>query len=99
MKVVNTAQGHAAGKGRHYRLRAGGLSTAHFLALAGYRVTVFDSASRPGGLLRSGIPEYRLPEAILNRELERLKAWRIRFQVKTQFGRDLKLGDLKALLA
>ena len=46
-----------------------GLSCAHFLALEGYRVTVFEAEPQPGGMLRLGIPEYRLPREVLDREI------------------------------
>lgn len=50
----------------------GGLSAAYHLARAGYGVTVYEGADQPGGLLRSGIPDFRLPGAVLDRELERI---------------------------
>ena len=49
-----------------------GLSAAYFLARLGYRCEVFEAASAPGGLLRFGIPSYRLPGDILDLEIERL---------------------------
>jgi len=51
-----------------------GLSSAYHLARLGYGVTVFERASKPGGLLRLGIPEYRLPRAILDGEIARVQA-------------------------
>ncbi len=49
-----------------------GLAAAFHLGRLGYRVSVFEAASQLGGLLRGGIPEYRLPEAVLDRELQRI---------------------------
>ncbi|MFQ5538394.1 MAG: 2-oxoacid:acceptor oxidoreductase family protein [Gemmatimonadota bacterium] len=49
-----------------------GLAAAYHLALYGYGVTVYEAAPRLGGLLRSGIPAFRLPEDVLDREIERV---------------------------
>lgn len=46
-----------------------GLSAAHDLALLGYDVTVFESGEEPGGMMRYGIPEYRLPRAVIRAEI------------------------------
>jgi NADPH-dependent glutamate synthase beta subunit-like oxidoreductase len=51
-----------------------GISCAYHLARLGYGVTVYEAESRPGGLLRHGIPEYRLPRLVLDREIDRLLA-------------------------
>lgn len=50
----------------------GGLSAAYHLARQGHYVEVYDAGSQPGGLLRTGIPEYRLPKDILDAEIDRL---------------------------
>jgi NADPH-dependent glutamate synthase beta subunit-like oxidoreductase/Pyruvate/2-oxoacid:ferredoxin oxidoreductase delta subunit len=50
-----------------------GLSAAYFLCRLGYGCDVYESEKEPGGLLRWGIPAYRLPKAILNHEIERIK--------------------------
>lgn len=49
-----------------------GLSTAYFLSRLGYRCDVFESTSEPGGVLRWGIPPYRLPVAVLRNELKQI---------------------------
>ena len=49
-----------------------GLTAAYHLARFGYRVTVFESAAEIGGLLRSGIPEFRLPDDVVEREINRI---------------------------
>lgn len=51
-----------------------GLACAYHLARLGYAVTVFEAAAEPGGMLRLGIPEYRLPRAVLDGEIERIRA-------------------------
>ena len=49
-----------------------GLTAAHMLSLRGYKVTVFDANEKPGGMLRLGIPAYRLPRTVLDREIAAL---------------------------
>ena len=50
-----------------------GLTCAYYLGRLGYDVTVYESEAEPGGMLSYAIPEYRLPKAILKREIETLK--------------------------
>ncbi|MGD2186904.1 MAG: FAD-dependent oxidoreductase [Desulfobacterales bacterium] len=50
-----------------------GLGAAYFLARLGYRCEVFEAQSEPGGILRWGIPTYRLPQEVLNAEINRIK--------------------------
>jgi NADPH-dependent glutamate synthase beta subunit-like oxidoreductase/NAD-dependent dihydropyrimidine dehydrogenase PreA subunit len=50
-----------------------GLSAAYYLAVLGHQVTVFEALDQPGGMLRVGIPEYRLPRQALDKEIEYLK--------------------------
>jgi NADPH-dependent glutamate synthase beta subunit-like oxidoreductase len=49
-----------------------GLSAAHDLALLGYDVTVFDASPEPGGMMRFGIPEYRLPRTLIHEEIQKI---------------------------
>jgi len=46
-----------------------GLACAYHLALKGYRPTIFEALDKPGGMLRVGIPDYRLPKEVLDQEL------------------------------
>ncbi|MGB3075060.1 MAG: NAD(P)-binding protein [Chitinophagales bacterium] len=57
----------------------GGLSAAYHLARLGYEVEVFERDASPGGLLRTGIPEYRLPKNILDAEIERIVKMGVKF--------------------
>jgi NADPH-dependent glutamate synthase beta subunit-like oxidoreductase len=59
-----------------------GLAAAHDLALQGYAVTVFEASDEPGGMVRFGIPEYRLPRSIIRGEVDKI----------TEMGVDLRLG-------
>ena len=63
-----------------------GLACAYHLARFGYHVTVFEAADRPGGMLRLGIPEYRLPRAILDRDIERIVAQGVEIHCGTRVG-------------
>jgi Cu-processing system permease protein len=49
-----------------------GLSAAHDLALLGYAVTVFEASEEPGGMMRFGIPEYRLPRSVIRAEIDKI---------------------------
>jgi len=72
-----------------------GMSAAYQLAREGYQVTIFEGQGKPGGLLRGGMPEFVLPEEILDKEIERLKALGITFECNKWLGRDLGWDDLK----
>jgi NADPH-dependent glutamate synthase beta subunit-like oxidoreductase len=49
-----------------------GMSAAHDLALLGYDVTAFDASAEPGGMMRFGIPEYRLPRSLIHEEIQKI---------------------------
>jgi formate dehydrogenase beta subunit len=61
-----------------------GLTTAFYLAKLGHKVTVFESLSKPGGMLRVGIPEYRLPRDILDGEIEEIKNAGVEIKLNTR---------------
>jgi glutamate synthase (NADPH/NADH) small chain len=63
-----------------------GLAAAQQLARAGHQVTVYERAEAPGGLLRFGIPEFKMEKAVLDRRLEQLRAEGIEFRCRTQVG-------------
>ena len=63
-----------------------GLACAQQLARAGHRVVVFERAERPGGLLRYGIPEFKMEKAVLDRRLAQLRAEGVRFRCSTSVG-------------
>ncbi len=66
-----------------------GLSCAYHLARLGYRVTIYEGMPALGGLLRYGIPEYRLPRGVLNREIELILELGIEVRTGTVLGRTL----------
>ena len=59
-----------------------GLSAAYHLARLGHAVTVFDAGPKPGGMMRFGIPRYRLPRKILDAEIERIAALGVRIELE-----------------
>jgi NADPH-dependent glutamate synthase beta subunit-like oxidoreductase len=73
-----------------------GLATAHDLALLGYRVTVFEAAEEPGGMMRFGIPEYRLPRTLLRSEIEKILGLGVELRLRTPLTSALGLRELKA---
>ncbi|MEM3626553.1 MAG: NAD(P)-binding protein [Candidatus Bathyarchaeia archaeon] len=74
-----------------------GLSAAYELTKLGYPVTVFEALPEPGGMLRFGIPEYRLPKDILAREIEYLKDLGIEILTNVTFGKQLTLEELEKM--
>ena len=76
-----------------------GLTCAYHLARMGYGVTVFESHSFPGGILRTGIPEYRLPRPILDQEISDIQACGVEIKTNCCIGRDIPFGDLKSFQA
>lgn len=75
---------------------AAGLAAAHDLAVRGYAVTLFDAEARPGGLLTHGIPEYRLPEHSVSRDIERVLGLGVSFVGGQRLGVELRLDELRA---
>ena len=90
-------KGPGARKGKIAIVGSGpaGMSCAYHLAKLHYEVTVFESSSSPGGMLRTGIPSYRLPRDVLDREISEVEALGVEVRTGIPFGENLKLDDLK----
>ena len=73
-----------------------GMAAAHDLALLGYRVTVFDAADEPGGMMRFGIPEYRLPRSLIRAEIDKIRALGVKLQLATPLSPQFGLAELRA---
>ena len=73
----------------------GGLSCAYFLAELGHEVAIYDMMSEMGGMLRYGIPEYRLPKHILDMEIAQLQDMGVSLRNNVKIGRDLTFDSLK----
>ncbi len=72
-----------------------GLSCAYQLARRGYPVTVFEAFSRPGGMLRYGIPPYRLPREVLDAEIQRIVDLGVELKCSCVVGKDIMLDQLR----
>jgi formate dehydrogenase major subunit len=73
-----------------------GLSAASYLLRKGHRCTLLDAAPAPGGMLRYGIPAYRLPKDALDAEIDVIRALGAVFQMSVRWGEDFRLADLRA---
>ncbi|UCF82500.1 MAG: FAD-dependent oxidoreductase [Desulfobacteraceae bacterium] len=73
----------------------GGLTAAYYLALKGYGVTVIEALPMAGGMMMVGIPRYRLPREIIDREVAMIEELGVEFRFNTSFGRDIKLEHLR----
>ena len=71
-----------------------GITVAVELAREGYDVTIFDSKERVGGVMRYGIPDFRLPRTILDRYAARMEEMGIKFRANTTIGGALEISDL-----
>jgi len=71
-----------------------GLTAAHYLSLAGYRVTILEAEDEPGGMLVSSIPAYRLPREVVRREIDRLLDANVTLRCGVLLGRDETLDGL-----
>jgi 2-oxoacid:acceptor oxidoreductase delta subunit (pyruvate/2-ketoisovalerate family) len=72
-----------------------GLGCAYHLSRLHYDVTVFESSSFAGGILRYGIPSYRLPKDVLNREISNIEGLGVTIRTGITFGENVRLRDLK----
>lgn len=73
-----------------------GLTSAYYLRLMGHNVTVYDSMKKMGGMLRYGIPAYRLPKDILDKEISLIEQTGVKLVNNVRIGKDLTLDALKA---
>jgi len=72
-----------------------GMSCAYFLALEGYTPTVFEKDKVPGGMMVSGIPNFRLEKDVLNAEIDILKEMGIEFKCGVEVGKDVTIQELR----
>jgi NADPH-dependent glutamate synthase beta subunit-like oxidoreductase/Pyruvate/2-oxoacid:ferredoxin oxidoreductase delta subunit len=74
-----------------------GLSFAYQMARRGYRVTVYDSREKAGGMLRYGVPDYRLPQEVLAAEIQKILDLGVELKLGVEVGRDISLEELRSL--
>jgi len=71
-----------------------GLSCAYFVSMLGHQVTLLEAKKEPGGVMRWGIPEYRLPKSILRREIRRIFKLPIEMRTGVRVGEDISFDEL-----
>jgi len=74
----------------------GGLSAAYYLGLKGYTVRVIEALPVSGGMIMVGIPRYRLPREVIDREVAMIEELGVEFQYNTRFGTDVTFEQLQA---
>lgn len=74
----------------------GGLAAANDLSLKGHKVTIFEALPEPGGLLRYAIPDYRLPNEILRKEIAYIQKLGVEIKTGVAVGTDVSLAEIKA---
>lgn len=72
-----------------------GLTAAYFLAVKGHKVTIFDAMPKMGGMLRYGIPQYRLPKEVLDEEINSIEELGVEMKNNIKVGSDITLDDIK----
>ncbi len=72
-----------------------GLTAAYFLRLKGHAVTIFDAMPEMGGMLRYGIPEYRLPKKVVDSEVNQIKSLGVEMKNNVKIGKDISLERLR----
>ena len=72
-----------------------GLSAAYFLATEGNKVEIFEAMDKPGGMLRYGIPQYRLPKHVVDKEVELIENLGVKINYNTKLGDDITVKYLQ----
>lgn len=72
-----------------------GLSAAYFLATMGYEVDIYESLNRPGGVMRYGIPRYRLPDEALDKDIAFIEALGVRIYTGVTVGKDIPFEEFR----
>jgi formate dehydrogenase major subunit len=72
-----------------------GLTAAYYLQIMGHHCTIFDAHEAPGGMLRFGIPSYRLPRNVIDKEAAAVEKLGASFQFRTRLGQDVTLFELR----
>ncbi len=72
-----------------------GLSAAYYLVSKGHEVTIFDAFAKPGGMMRYGIPNYRLPEERLDKDINDILDLGVVFKGDTAIGKDITFEEIK----
>jgi NADH-quinone oxidoreductase subunit F len=71
-----------------------GLTAGYYLAEMGHEVTIFEACAKPGGMLLSGIPEYRLPRDVLEFDIKNIVNGGVEIKTNVEIGKDMRVNDL-----
>lgn len=72
-----------------------GLSCAYYLATIGYKPTVFEKSEKPGGMMRYGIPSYKLEKDVIDAEIDIIKELGVEIKCGVEVGKDITLNELR----
>ncbi len=72
-----------------------GMTAAYYLALKGYRVTIIEALPVAGGMMMVGIPRYRLPREVIDREVSMIEELGVEIRLNTRLGKDVTLDELR----
>ncbi len=95
-KVIPTLEGAFHEKVAIIGAGPAGLSCAYFLALKGYSPVIFEKNQHPGGMLRYGIPSFKLEKEVIDAEIEIIKALGVEIKCGIEVGKDVTLEELRA---
>lgn len=73
----------------------GGLTAAYYLSLMGHKVTVYEQRPKLGGMLRYGIPDYRLPQEVLDQDIDHILSAGVKVHTGVSIGKDLSIEDIQ----
>ena len=73
-----------------------GIAAAHDLALMGYRVTVFEATEQAGGMMRHGIPEFRLSRSLIEKEIQKVRQLGVEIKLRTPLTEDFGIKELRS---
>ena len=94
-KVIPKVDGEFAEKIAVIGAGPAGMSCAYYLAEKGYRPTVFEKESRPGGMLMNGIPSFRLEKDVVEAEIDVLRQLGVEFRCGVEVGKDVTIAQLR----
>ena len=94
-KIVPTLAGHFDEKIAIIGAGPAGLTAAYYLALLGYKPTVFEKNERPGGMMVYGIPSYKLEKDVIDKEIDIIKALGVEIKCNVNVGEDITIDQLK----
>lgn len=93
--IVPSLKGHFDEKIAIIGAGPAGLSCAYYLALKGYKPTVFEKNEKPGGMLMYGIPNFKLEKDLVEAEIDVIKKIGVEFKFDVEVGKDISLNDLR----